>query len=265
MSAGGSPARPSLDPEAGQGFPGVDGPATSAAADLAINRIAAAIRRVANVAVGQPLDDDVVVTAADELTALAQRLEDAAPTEKRWRGQPDPDGHPQDMFPMSPVTGFSNPIAAPADVWTVLGDGGQREIRGRVRFGYQHEGPPTCVHGGVIAELFDEMLGLANIAVDQAGMTGTLTVRYRRPTPLLTPLDLASRFVRREGRKIYTWGGIFHQGELTAEAEGIFIEVQPGRMLDIVSGNAAGTEAQLIDRSWQKMIDRGVEEPGSIA
>ena len=69
-------------------------------------------------------------------------------------------------------------------------------------------------------------------------MTGTLTVRYRRPTPLLAPLELAARHTGKEGRKVFAWGGIYHQGELTAEADGIFIEVPPDRMLDIVSGNA---------------------------
>ncbi len=48
-----------------------------------------------------------------------------------------------------------------------------------------YEGPPTCVHGGVIAELFDELLGISNILAGPGAMTGTLTIRYRRPTPLL--------------------------------------------------------------------------------
>ena len=85
-------------------------------------------------------------------------------------------------------------------------------------------------------------------------MTGTLTIRYRRPTPLLAPLELAARNTGREGRKIFTWGGIYYQGELTAEAEGIFIEVPPGRMLDIVTGNAKGAEAPLVDPRWQRMM-----------
>ena len=67
-------------------------------------------------------------------------------------------------------------------------------------------------------------------------MTGTLKIRYRRPTPLLAPLELVARNTGHEGRKIFAWGGIYYQGELTAEADGIFIDVPPGRMLDIVSG-----------------------------
>ena len=155
------------------------------------------------------------------------------------------------------MIGFANPVAPPVEVWAVEGEDGGREVRGRVTFGYAYEGPPTCVHGGVIAELFDELLGMSNILAGQGAMTGTLKIRYRRPTPLLAPLELAARHTGKEGRKVFAWGGIYYQGELTAEAEGIFIEVPPGRMLDIVSGNAHGTEAPLVDPDWRRLMARG--------
>ncbi len=243
----------------GEGFPGIDGPAESTG-DEPLNRLAAAMRRISSVVVGQPINDGDLADAAAELAALADRLESAAPGEKRSRPQPGPIGNPQDHFPTSPMVGFANPVAPPVDVWAVEGESGLREVRGRVTFGLQYEGPPTCVHGGIIAELFDELLGLANIVAAQPGMTGTLKVRYNRPTPLLAPLDLAACVTGREGRKVYTWGGIYHDGELTAEADGIFIEVLPGQMLDIVAGNAGGgAEAPLVDRAWRRMIAEGVE------
>ncbi len=245
----------------GEGFPGVDGAAESTG-DEPLNRVAAAMRRISAVIIGQPINEGDLSDAAEELAALADRLESAAPGEKRSRPQPFPTGNPQDHFPTSPMVGFANPIAPPVDVWAVVGESGRREIRGRVTFGLQYEGPPTCVHGGAIAELFDELLGLANIVVGQAGMTGTLKVRYNRPTPLLAPLDLLARYTGREGRKIYTWGGIYHGGELTAEADGIFIEVMPGQMLGIVSGNAdGGAEAPLVDPAWRRMMAEGAESP----
>ena len=78
---------------------------------------------------------------------------------------------------------------------------------------------------------------MSNILAGQGAMTGTLKIRYRRPTPLLAPLSLAAPHTgKKEGRKVFAWGGIYANGELTAEAEGIFIVVPPGRMLDIVSG-----------------------------
>ena len=52
-----SEADAALDPPAGGGFPGVDGPAASTG-DEPLNRLAAALRRIGAVAVGQPLDDE---------------------------------------------------------------------------------------------------------------------------------------------------------------------------------------------------------------
>jgi hypothetical protein len=75
-------------------------------------------------------------------------------------------------------------------------------------------------------------------------------------------LDLVARHTGKEGRKVFSWGGIYSQGELTAEADGIFIEVPPGRMLDIVSGNAHASEAPLVDPDWQRLMAREAADKG---
>jgi acyl-coenzyme A thioesterase PaaI-like protein len=261
----GFPGGENLDPGPGGGYPGLDGVAPSAAPDLPINQVAAALRRISAVTIGQPLEDDDLGSAAASLAGVADRLEEAAAATKRNRRTPGPAGfegmHPQDHFPTSPMIGFANPIAPPVEVWAVPAPGadGARELRGRVTFDYQYEGPPTCVHGGAIAELFDELLGLSNILAGVGAMTGTLSIRYRRPTPLLAPLEVAARHTGREGRKVFAWGGLYHDGELTAEAEGIFILVDFGKMVDIVSGNAHGAhsaEGPLVDADWQRMMGK---------
>jgi hypothetical protein len=228
-------------------------------ADSPRNRLAEAVRRISDVLVGRPLEDPELSAAADAVTGVADDLERAAGPGKAPRGMPDHLGHPQDFFPTSPVLGYSNPVAPPVDVWAARGEDGRPELAGRAFFGYPYEGPPTCVHGGVIAELFDEMLGSVTILAGRPGMTGTLTVRYRRPTPLLTPLDLVARLTRVERRKIFAWGGIYHAGELTAEAEGIFIEVRTDRMLDILTTNAKGAQGDVVDAQLQEFVDRGGE------
>jgi acyl-coenzyme A thioesterase PaaI-like protein len=227
---------------------------TPAAADQALEQLAAEIRRISAVAVGRPISDHALREATGALGQVADALESQAENRKRPRGQPHPGIDPSEMFPCSPVIGLANPVAPPACVWAVEGEGGQREIRGRVTFDYPYEGPPTCVHGGVIAELFDELLGAASIIADRAGMTGTLTVRYRRPTPLLVPLELVARCTGSEGRKAFAWAAIYHDGELTAEAEGIFIAMQPGRMLDIVTANAHEATSPVLDAAFIELI-----------
>jgi acyl-coenzyme A thioesterase PaaI-like protein len=261
-----------LDPGPGGGSPGVDGEATSAAPGLPINQVAAALRRIGAVTIGQPVEDEDLSAAAAALAGVADRLEEASARSKRARNTPGPTGfpgvHPQDHFPTSPMIGFANPISPPVEVWAVHGEDGQRELRGRVTFDYPFEGPPTCVHGGVIAELFDELLGLSNILAGLGAMTGTLTIRYRRPTPLLAPLELAARHTGSERRKVYAWGGLYHEGELTAEAEGTFILVEPKRMLEIVTGNAHGAhsaEGPLVDADWQRMMEKAARRDDASA
>jgi acyl-coenzyme A thioesterase PaaI-like protein len=200
--------------------------------------LAAEVRRVISAMVGLPLTDTDIAAATAAVAEVADGLENAAGPGRRPRAQPDPVGEPQDFFPTSPVIGFANPVAPPVVVEAV--DGG---LVGSAWFDYQYEGPPTCVHGGVIAMVFDEMLGAANILAGNPGMTGTLTIRYRKPTPLRTPLRLEARFTSRQGRKILTTGAIYHGDVLTAEAEGIFIELVPQRFMTIVAENSDSPEA----------------------
>jgi hypothetical protein len=233
-----------------------------AAGDSPRNRLAAEVRRVSDLLVGRPLHDDAVAAAAETVRGVADDLARSAAPGKAPRGMPDHRGHPQDFFPTSPIIGYANPVAPPVDVWAVRTDDGSWELRGRVVYGYPYEGPPTCVHGGVIAELFDEVLGSMTIVNGTPGMTGTLTVRYRRPTPLLAPLDVEARITSVEGRKIFAWGAIRHQGELTAEAEGVFIAVWPRKMLAILSSNAADGRDDLVDAELRSFIEGGGEIRG---
>ncbi len=232
----------------------------AAPGDEALIELANAVRRISAVAVGRPIADDVLRQAASVLGGVADTLEAKAENSKRPRSQPTPSTDPHDLFPTSPVIGPANPVAPPAEFWAVTGENGMREIRGRVIFGYPYEGPPTCAHGGMIAALFDEMLGSANIIANHAGMTGTLTVRYRKPTPLLTPLDLEARCTGTERRKVFTWGGLFHDGELLAEADGIFISMEPGRMLELVNRNQQEASAPVVDAGFIELIGEAAEK-----
>ena len=201
-------------------------------------RLAAALRLVITDAVAADLDNAVVTEAAEAVEGLHAKLLAAAGPVKRPRGQPDIASAAQEFFPTSPVMGLANPVSPPVIVKVVDGvDGGPREIEGRANFGYPYEGPPTCVHGGVIAETFDEVLGAACIVAGNHGMTGTLTVRYRKPTPLRTDLRIEARYLGRDGRKIRAWAGMWHGEVLTAEADGLFIDVAPAQFVAIAEGN----------------------------
>jgi len=125
----------------------------------------------------------------------------------------------RDFFPYSPLVGPANPLAPPMD-FEVRGD----RVFGRVTFGAAYVGPPQNVHGGIIAAAFDELLGSTNVASGVGGMTGTLNVRYEKPTPILEEIMLEGWIDRIEGRKVFTHGEMRHGGVVTARAEGIFIQ-----------------------------------------
>jgi len=129
------------------------------------------------------------------------------------------------FFDYSPLIGLSNPMAPPI----VLHVDGE-VVRGTVTFGAAYEGPPGHVHGGFIAAAFDEVLGFAQSMTGNPGMTGTLTVRYRKPTPLRVELRFEARVLEVEGRKIFTTGALYAGDTLTAEAEAVFLSVDFARM-----------------------------------
>jgi len=123
------------------------------------------------------------------------------------------------VMPYSPISGKRNPIAPPIRLWKA----GESEVNGEVIFSPTYAGPPDSVHGGIIAAVFDEILAMSNVISGTAGFTGTLTIKYRRKTPLNMPIELWGKNVRQDGRKQLCRGEMRVNGEVTASAEGLFI------------------------------------------
>lgn len=102
----------------------------------------------------------------------------------------------------------------------------RRDAEGRVsadfHLGAAYEGPPGHVHGGVAAMILDHVLGEAASVDRQPRFTGTITMRYVRPTKL-GPLRTEAVQVRRDGVKTYCTGYIADAEGVTVEAEGVFI------------------------------------------
>ncbi|WP_344669666.1 hypothetical protein [Catenulispora yoronensis] len=118
----------------------------------------------------------------------------------------------------STINGRGNPLAPPVRMWA---DGDL--IRAEAYFNAPYEGPPGRVHGAWVAACFDEVLGCAQGASGAFGFTGTLTITLRRATPLYTKISYEAGFSHREGRKIHAWGRCYANGQLTAEASGVFV------------------------------------------
>lgn len=169
---------------------------------------------------------DELTAAREAIVELTARL-DAWAHRGPWAqaaldGSPGLIGQSRDpmaMFPYSPVIGRLNPLAPPATFHNVEG-----RVLGEVTIGPPWCGPPNHVHGGVVAALMDELLGVVNVIQDLGAMTGRLTVHYRAPTPLGVPLRLEGEHVGHEGRKVFSRGRMWHGDVLLCEAEGLFVK-----------------------------------------
>ncbi|MGW0176498.1 PaaI family thioesterase [Rhodococcus sp. NPDC003322] len=113
--------------------------------------------------------------------------------------------------------GLRNAVAPPLVI--------ERDDTGRhwtdVTLGAAYEGPPGLVHGGICALVLDHVLGMTGSA-EERRLTGTLTLRYLRGTPL-GPLHCEAQVVSVDGRKATVRGTLSDAEGVTVEAEGIFV------------------------------------------
>lgn len=200
-------------------------------------RLAAEMRTVIDRLVATQAPEEALRYAADSLRRLAVEF-DLHPRGRTYEGfaeAANAGGDLAALFDHSPLIGKANPLAPPIEI-SIEGD----KVVGRVTFGAAYEGPPGCVHGGYLAATFDEVLGGAQSLGGRPGMTGTLTVRYRSPTPLHNPLRFEGELERVEGRKNFTVGRCYAGDLVTAEADGIFIAVNLEKMEELKAARDSG-------------------------
>ncbi|HXM55611.1 MAG TPA: PaaI family thioesterase [Candidatus Dormibacteraeota bacterium] len=189
------------------------------------DRLAGAIRELVEQVANGTAAAEALADAASAIELATRRLREAG---GRRALSYEIDGERPDRSEYrrhNPVSGERNPLAPPLRYDTV----GEGTVEATVTFGVAYQGPPGYVHGAFIAGVFDDALGLANLAGGHPGMTVKLEVRYRRPTPLRTPLRVLARHTSRDGRRIFASAEMLAGDEVTAEAEGVFAEITAER------------------------------------
>jgi acyl-coenzyme A thioesterase PaaI-like protein len=179
--------------------------------------LAAVLRRAIEAMMSRDIPVEQLTDTTDELTAVVDKLEDGPPRPPKPLQMPDL-SDVKSAFADDPIVGPGNPIAPPVNI--AIRDG---LVVGTVRFGRAHEGAPGFVHGGTLAAVFDQVLGLANLVNGHPGMTGTLTVRYLRATPIGRDVRFEARAESTNGRKSFVRGRALVDDAVTAEAEGTFV------------------------------------------
>jgi acyl-coenzyme A thioesterase PaaI-like protein len=103
------------------------------------------------------------------------------------------------------------------------------DLVARVWFGPGTAGPPGHAHGGSIAAIFDEVLGLAAWAAGHAIVVGNLNVSFRQLLPLETIVEIDSKIISVKGRKILVHGRITDGNDIVyAEADCLCITLNKG-------------------------------------
>jgi len=193
---------------------------------------ARAVRRLGHALLAHEVDDDHLRRVAEELDALAEEAQRAGArhrdlrevTERMFEGDV-PDHAPVVHFDECFVSGPWNPLGIGV---AVERDGDA--VLARVTLGTAFEGGPGMAHGGIVAALFDDVLGYLLTLHRVPGFTGELTVRYHRPTPVGLPLELRGWVVERAGRHLRTAARLQAGGQVVASATAVFIEVDAARL-----------------------------------
>jgi acyl-coenzyme A thioesterase PaaI-like protein len=87
-------------------------------------------------------------------------------------------------------------------------------------------------HGGVLAALIDEAMGLVVAMQRVLAFTAQLDISFRSPVPLLRPVTVRARLERRDGRK-FTVAAVVTDGEtVLSDATALFISVDPEKFVE---------------------------------
>ncbi|MDR7300258.1 PaaI family thioesterase [Haloactinomyces albus] len=207
----------------------------------AARELGSVLRELNEAAVSTEVDAETLLEVARQARELIPPLEKAS----RSRQQvPSIDSLREGRRMYNPAMGPGNPFAAPMSVELVDG-----VAIGTCTLGLIHEGPHSYAHGGVSALLLDQILGYAHSTRGRPGMTVDLSVRYRRPVPLRTPLRIAgwhqqTETSARRSSPVATIATAEDPKTVLVEAEGTFLVPSDEQLRRLFGESSQWTEAR---------------------
>jgi acyl-coenzyme A thioesterase PaaI-like protein len=176
-------------------------------------RLGDAVRLLAAATTGSDAPDDLLLRVAAEVEGLTRLLQPyAAPSRytqaTRLSGTGTFINHPM----IGPANGCAPPISVHPDGAGLLGE---------LQFRPPQEGPPGYAYGGYIAAGFDAVLLMTAGINGLAGPTKELSVSYRAPTPLNTPLRYEAAVESAEDRRAVVRGRLVAGDLVCAEGRGV--------------------------------------------
>lgn len=190
-------------------------------------RAATALRRLGHGLVGHDVDESVLSSIADTVESWFPDVESApgrsrsVETMKRHMFERPSEGEPIGTFPDCVVSGDANPMGLDIQFFRE-GD----EAVSHAVLGPAFEGAPNRAHGGVVAAVFDDLMGFVLTIHESPAYTAELTVRYRRPTPVGEEIEFRARLVDRKGRRLHIVAEATDKsGTKIATADALFITI----------------------------------------
>jgi acyl-coenzyme A thioesterase PaaI-like protein len=198
--------------------------------DQARAAAAATLRDLNHTFAAHDPDDEELLTLTSAVSALTARVRTAPPRDRLALMRA---AVGEQSFPMMTavwgcadraVGGAANPTSVDVDV-RFEGE----EVIARVVLRRAFEGAPGRAHGGLVAAAFDDVTGFVIGLLREPAFTGELTVRYVKPVPVDSPLEMRARLRGRERRKLFIEAEAHHGEELVATCNAIYITVDPTR------------------------------------
>ena len=185
-------------------------------------RLASATRALNEKLVSTDIDPELAAVLTEKIEGLAAELSQAQQVtglvDMAKRGQR---GTIDDvMGELVSVGGRSHPCS-PELRWQEASN----RITGTVKFSQAFEGPPGHVHGGWVAGVLDHLMGMTHVRTGHPGMTGGLSVRYLKPTPLNQVIEVSAQATELDDKRTQVKAEMRFGATTTATAEAIFVRV----------------------------------------
>jgi len=199
-------------------------------------QVAGLMRELGHAFVAKDIDDDTLAAMRETLSEQIERLS-SRPSRVRTRPEggfaafkmavPEHgEGERRQLFADSIVSGGANPMGLGAWLWR---DGDQAVMEANL--GKAFEGAPQRAHGGIVAALIDETMGLVLAIHEALAFTVQLDITYLAPTPINETIYARAWLERKEGRKMFMRAEVTSGTATIAEASSLFIEVDPTKFL----------------------------------
>ncbi len=114
-----------------------------------------------------------------------------------------------------------------------------RRTRGCFTLGPSYAGGAGFAHGGIVAVVLDEAMGKLSKLSDEKAVTAEMSINYRKPVPVDTPIVVEGWQEQESGRNRFRAAEIRDpQGNVLARGKGRFVVVDAKHFAGVQAGNA---------------------------